>query len=161
MSDEIDMQALLAEADLYEKEEGGELNEEEQTTLAIMQLLAQRLREEDCLAEGYRGSLAYRLAEIMVCAKDLYTKALPRLIIDKEERSQLGALGQEEPTDSAGKETSASIFDELAGVRMLFMRLRDLIDDFDDSFMEAMEGQRDSDNDDAEWLRPTDWEDEE
>ncbi len=161
MSDEIDMQALLAEADLYEKEEGGELDEEEQTTLAIMQLLAQRLSEDDCLAEGHRGSLAYRLAEIMVCAKDLYTKALPRLIIDKEERSPLGALGQEASANSSGEAPGTSIFDELAGVRMLFMRLRDLIDDFDDSFMEAMEGQRESDSDDAEWLRPTDWDDEE
>jgi len=92
--------------------------------MLITRVLHQRLLEEDCLRPGDRESVAYRISEIMVAAKTLYTEALPRL-------TREGVV--EEPLP---------IYEELAGLRMAFLHLRDLVTDFDEAFFEAMHHQR-------------------
>jgi len=88
----------------------------------IAKILRQRLDEEQTLISSERGSIAYRISEIMVCAKDLYTQALPRLL-------------KEAPGESTLEE-------EIAGLRMTLLHLRDLVGDFDNAFLEAMHHER-------------------
>jgi hypothetical protein len=94
--------------------------------LAITGVLHRRLQAEDCLRPGDRESVAYRIAEIMVHAKSLYTQVLPRLMEEDE------ALGY-------------TLFEELAGARMAFVQMKDLVEDFDEAFLEAMAHQREDD----------------
>lgn len=101
---------------------GQVLRAEEATVTAILQ---SKMAAQDCLRESDRQLVAYRIAEIMVGAKELYTKELPRLTSESEAESDL--------------------FGELAGLRMAFLHIRDLITDFDEAFMIAMSHQRDDD----------------
>ena len=90
----------------------------------ITRVLHGRLREEDCLRPGDRESVAYRISEIMVAAKSLYTEVL-------------GRLTRETPV-----EEPLTLYEELAGLRMALLHLRDLVVDFDEVFFEAMHHQR-------------------
>lgn len=101
--------------------------------LAITRLLHARLAKEECLRAGERESVAYRLAEIMVSAKELYTVVLPSLLGTSKESS--------DSQDSA----ELDMLEELAGARMHFMHMKDLFEDFDEAFMEAMAEQRKAD----------------
>lgn len=91
--------------------------------VVITQRLFARLQEEDCLRPGDRESVAYRIAEVMVLAKQLYLDTLPRLMGESQE----------------------SMFDELAGLRMALLNFRDLVSEFDEAFLEAMHHQREAD----------------
>lgn len=106
------------------KEPGAEMRAEEATLTAILQAKMQR---QNCLQEGDQQAVAYRISEIMVAAKELYTKDLPRLMQEEVEAAE-GAM-----------------FQELAGLRMALFNLRDLITDFDEAFLDAMTHQRDDD----------------
>lgn len=112
--------------------------------LTVMKMIFSRLENGGCLCPGEREAIAYRLAEIMTHAKDIYTKSLPRLV---------AAETNETPT-------SDELFDELAGLRMELIHMKDLIEDYEDAFLEAMEEQRKADGneerlpvppDDADW----------
>lgn len=93
----------------------------------ITQHLFSRMREEDCLRPGDRESVAYRIAEVMVLAKQLYVESLPRLM----------------------GESTETLFNELAGLRMALLNMRDLITEFDEAFLEAMLHQREADEAEA------------
>ena len=97
--------------------------------LAITGALHRRLQAEDCLRPGDRESVAYRIAEIAVHAKSLYTEVLPRLVGES----------------AAPAAEGYSMFEELAGARMAFMHMKDLIEDFEDAFLESMAHQREED----------------
>lgn len=84
----------------------------------IARILHQRMQVENSLIPGEREAVAYRIAEVMVTAKELYTQYLPRLI-------------QEGPQET-------SLEDEISGLRMALLHLRDLVSDFDNAFLEAM-----------------------
>ena len=103
------------------------LRAEEATVTAILQ---SKMTAQECLRESDRQLVAYRIAEIMVAAKELYTKELPRVASEANEDSD--------------------VFGELAGLRMAFLHIRDLITDFDEAFMIAMSHQREDDEDDEE-----------
>lgn len=103
------------------------LRAEEATVTAILQ---SKMAAQDCLRETDRQLVAYRIAEIMVCSKELYTRELPRI------------------TSEADSDTD--VFGELAGLRMAFLHLRDLITDFDEAFMIAMSHQREDDQENDE-----------
>ena len=111
-----------------------------QQELVITGVLHRRLAAEDCLRPGDRESVAYRIAEIMVAARSLYTELLPRLMDE----------------DAA---EGYSMFEELAGARMAFMNLKDLIEDFDEAFLESMAHQREEDGNDATLPAPGEEED--
>ncbi|MGM9993030.1 MAG: hypothetical protein ACI376_09365 [Candidatus Bruticola sp.] len=126
--------------------------------IAITKVIYEQLTKQNCLQPGERESVAYRFAEIMVSAKNLYMDILPRLANcsdktdsaessnkhdDSEEHSPSECLSEnEEGCDSV---IESPIFGELAGARMAFIHLRDLIADFDDAFMVAMASQREAD----------------
>lgn len=105
--------------------------------IAITKLVNRRLQEGGCLRAGTRESVAYRLAEIMVSAKNLYTEALPRFIEGGADDGE----SEEELSESE------RVFDDLAGVRMAFIHMRDLIVDFEDAFMDAIDDLHGEDED--------------
>ena len=108
----------------------------------VARLLFDRLNAEDWLIQGDREAVSYRIAEIMVAAKELYTITLPRL------------LGQQ-------VEGKLSLYDEVAGFRMAVLHIRDLVGDFDAAFLDAMTHERDVDPERPTWDNPDDWEGEE
>lgn len=85
----------------------------------ITRLIFDRMKREQCLDEGDRETVAYRIAEIMVTAKQMYTKTLPRL------------------TNVSG-ESDAMMEDDLSGLQMSFLHLCDLIYEFQSTLMSAM-----------------------
>lgn len=101
------------------------LRAEEATITAILQ---SKLRAQQLLREEDQQLVAYRIAEIMVGSKELYTKELPRVVADTSDRQDY------------------DFFSELAGLRMSLLHLRDLITDFDEAFMIAMSHQREDDH---------------
>ena len=106
----------------------------------IAKSLHGRLEKEEILRSGDREEVAYRVAEIMVAAKELYTVSLPRLM---------------------GEGETLSFHDELAGLRMALLHLRDLVADFDSAFLDAMLHDRTGSADDGQWLHPDNWDPEE
>lgn len=102
----------------------------------IAQVLHSRMEEEKSLIAAERGAVAYRIAEVMVQAKDLYTQVLPRLT--KEVNSEL------------------PLEEEIYGLRMTLLHMRDLITDFDNAFLDAMSSERKANPDQVydEWREP-------
>lgn len=107
--------------------------------VVITQRLFARMQAEDCLRPGDRESVAYRIAEVMVLAKQLYLETLPRLMGESEE----------------------TMFDELAGLRMALLNLRDLVSEYDESFLEAMHHEREANPNENEEADEDDDEEEE
>lgn len=104
----------------------------------IAQVLNRRMEEEQSLIAGEREAVSYRIAEVMVQAKELYTQLLPRLT--KEVNSEL------------------PLEEEISGLRMTLLHLRDLITDFDNAFLDAMFIERKANPDEVydQWEEPTD-----
>ena len=100
------------------------LRSEEET---LTKILHAKMKRQSCFAEGDQEAVAYRISEIMVAAKELYTKDLPRLMHEEEHAGE------------------GEMFSDLAGMRMTFFHLRDLITDFDEAFLDAMTHQREGD----------------
>ena len=106
----------------------------------IAKTLHQRLEKENILRQGDREEVAYRIAEIMVASKDLYTVSLQRLL---------------------GEGETLSFHEELAGMRMALLHLRDLVADFDSAFLDSMLHEREGQSVESAWLDPSNWEPEE
>lgn len=87
--------------------------------IEITKLIHSRLKREDCLGEEDRETVAYRIAEIMVKSKELYTKVLPRLT-------------------NVNGESQAPMDDDLTNLRTNFQNLCDLMQDFDSAFFKSM-----------------------
>lgn len=87
--------------------------------LEITRLIFDRLAREECMESEERETIAYRIAEIMVAAKRMFTVSLPRL------------------TNVNGESTSP-MDEDLEGLRMTFLHLRDLLQDFDSGYLAAM-----------------------
>lgn len=85
----------------------------------ITRLIHDRMRTEECMEEADRETVAYRIAEIMAAARRMYTTSLPRLT-------------------NVNGESDGPMDDDLAGLRMTFLHLRDLLHDFDSTFFESM-----------------------
>lgn len=86
----------------------------------ITRLIRDRLRREKCLEPGERETVAYRIAEIMVAAKRMYSTSLPRLT-------------------NANGESSATMEEDLSGMSMTFLHLCDLLQDFRSAYALAHE----------------------
>ena len=99
--------------------------------LEITRLLFERLVKENCLSESERETIAYRIAEIMVAAKRMYTKLLPRLT-------------------NVSNESSSPMEDDLAGLQMTFVHLCDLMHEFDSTLLGAIKPPDDESDDDEE-----------
>lgn len=85
----------------------------------ITRLINDRMRREECMEEADRETLSYRIAEIMVASRRMFTNSLPRLT-------------------NVNGESDATMDDDLAGLRMTILHLRDLLHDFDATFFESM-----------------------
>ena len=109
----------------------------------VARLLFERLQKDNWLVPGDRDAIAYRIAEIMVHAKELYTRVLPRLLGKAEEMQDFQS--------------------ELAGFRMSMLHMRDLVSEFDGAYLDAMSHEREIDPDNVtEWITPeSEWEDSE
>lgn len=87
--------------------------------LEITRLIFDRMKREQCLDELERETVAYRIAEIMVTAKQMYTQILPRLI-------------------NAAGESENAMEDDLAGLQMSFLHLCDLMYEFQAALLQGM-----------------------
>ena len=87
--------------------------------LEITRLIFERLVKENCLAVSERETIAYRIAEIMVAAKQMYTKSLPRLT-------------------NVNGESNSPVEDDLTGLQMTFTHMCDLMHEFDSVFLGAI-----------------------
>lgn len=85
----------------------------------ITRLIFDRMKKEQCLDDGDRETVAYRIAEIMVTAKQMYTVVLPRL------------------TNVSG-ESDAEMEEDLNGLQMSFLHICDLIYEFQGTLLTAM-----------------------
>ncbi|MFA5507029.1 MAG: hypothetical protein WC314_20025 [Vulcanimicrobiota bacterium] len=99
--------------------------------LEITRLIFERLAKENCLAESERETIAYRIAEIMVTCKQMFTRSLPRLT-------------------NVNGESSSSVEDDLTGLQMTFTHLCDLMYEFDSAFLEAIRPPQDPQPDETE-----------
>lgn len=99
--------------------------------LEITRLIFERLARENCLAESERETIAYRISEIMVTAKQMYTKSLPRLT-------------------NVNGESDSSVEDDLTGLQMTFTHLCDLMHEFDSVYLEAIRPPQDPEAEDEE-----------
>ena len=92
--------------------------------MEITRLIFERLAKENCLAESERETIAYRIAEIMVTAKQMYTKSLPRLT-------------------NVNGESDSPVEDDLTGLQMTFTHMCDLMHEFDSVYLEAIRPPKD------------------
>ena len=99
--------------------------------LVITRLLNKRMVDEDCLRPGDRESVAYRIAEIMVAAKQMYTRSLPRLT-------------------NVNGESNSPVEDDLTGLQMTFTHMCDLMHEFDSVFLEAIRPPKDPESEEEE-----------
>jgi hypothetical protein len=86
-------------------------------TRDLMKVLYQRLRPLDCILADNKESIAYRIAEIMAASKNLYTVMLPSLM------------------EEADDERTWELIVEM---RMHFLHQLDLIQEFEELFMESI-----------------------
>jgi hypothetical protein len=103
--------------------------------IEITRLLFERMVKEDCLTVSERESISYRIAEIMVTAKRMYTKSLPRLT-------------------NVNSESNSPMDDDLTGLVITFEHLCDLMHEFRGTLLGAIRRPEDPEED-------TDEEDEE
>jgi hypothetical protein len=87
--------------------------------LEITKLIFARLKAEQCLDEMDRETVAYRIAEIMVAAKQMFTKTLSRLT-------------------NVNGESTGSMEEDLTGLQNTFVYMCDLMYDFDSAYMKAL-----------------------
>ena len=120
----------------------------------IAKTLHNRLLVEKLVREGESEAVAYRIAEIMVAAKDLYNVTLPRLTEDASVTASL-------LTSEGGAPDQLGFYEEIAGLRMALLHMRDLVSEFDAHFMDAMAIERADDESVPKWENPDDWSEEE
>ncbi|MBM3461333.1 MAG: hypothetical protein FJX76_04450 [Armatimonadetes bacterium] len=82
----------------------------------VFQTIRTRLKGSPDLRDEQQEALAYRLAEIMVASRVLYTQVLPRFM-EQNDADPLELLGE---------------------TRMNLLNMRDLVEDFEESFLESL-----------------------
>lgn len=100
---------------MEEKQQDLEISQD----LIITSVIEDKLNHEEVLKAEDRQTIAYRIAEIMTTSKDLYTEGLADILEPKSEHNAL---------------------EQLSGLRMSFLHLKDLIEEFEESFLKAMHG---------------------
>jgi hypothetical protein len=112
----------------------------------IAKALKARFDQENLLRKDDRQSMSFRIAEVMVETKRVYTTTLSRL------------MGETVPDEGE----TLPLEQELLGLRMTLLHLRDIVSEFEVFFMEAMVNDQDSTaKADSAWLNPDEWEEEE
>ncbi|MFH0801261.1 MAG: hypothetical protein V2A78_02605 [bacterium] len=94
---------------------------------AILDLLSTSMSRAGFYLPEDAESLAYRMAEILVTAKNLYTDLIPRLMeIDSENKDQ--------------------IVEFITEVRINFQFIHDCIEEYDENFFNLMHGEEENDD---------------
>lgn len=116
---------------MRELESPQRLMEQEQ---AIQQVILSKLKRSTLIQVEQQEIVAYRLAEIFVAARQLYTDVLPRFLELPDTAPQ--------PPDDADEdgEEEDEVFEVFGEVRMNMLHLRDLMEDFEESFLESLSG---------------------
>lgn len=114
---------------MRELESPQSLIEQEQ---AIQQVILSKLRPTALVRPEQQETVAYRLAEIFVAARQLYTDVLPRFL---DLPAPPPPANGEAPAD---EKLEGEVFEVFGEVRMNLLHLRDLVEDFDDSFLESL-----------------------
>jgi hypothetical protein len=102
-----------------------EIREEEQA----LGLILKRVCNLKDLNENFKEVISYRIAEILITSKNLYTSVFSDFL-------------KREPSNTE------AILESLVEMRMSFLHLRDLIDDFEFSFLKALEKEEDEETKD-------------
>ena len=97
---------------------------------AITRVIAEKIKDEKSISDENKESIAYRMAEIMTAAKNLYTQMLPIF------------------TNDDSKEEA---FDILSKFRLHYINLCDIIQEFDEMFMNSIVPEEG-----AEYINPED-----
>ena len=87
--------------------------------LVLMKVLYNRLQQTNLLKAEDREHLAYQTGEIVLACKKLYTEVTPFLATPESQKSEC-------------------LFDFMVELRMNLLNLKDLIEDFEDSFMGSL-----------------------
>lgn len=106
---------------------------------AIKQIILSRLRRTTIVQAPQQEAVAYRLAEILVAARQLYTDVLPSFF---EQSAEAGAPsnGAAPHVAEVSDEADDRIFEAFGEVRMNLLHLRDLVEDFEETFLESLSG---------------------
>jgi hypothetical protein len=96
---------------------------------AIAQVVLSKLRRTTIVAPDQQETVSYRLAEILVAARTLYTDVLPAFL----ELPERAPTSEEEQADHDDE-----VFEAFGEVRMHLLQLRDLVEDFEESFLESL-----------------------
>ncbi len=103
--------------------------QEIEQTRDLMRILYQRIRPIECILSDNKESLAYRIAEIMAASKNLYTVMLPAMMEENsEERS----------------------WELVVEMRMHFLHQLDLLQEFEELFMESIVIEEESEEGESE-----------
>lgn len=119
--------------------------------LAIKQVILTRLRRTTIVQAPQQEAVAYRLAEIFVAARQLYTDVLPGFLELPEPASANEA--EEAPSEGGTAATDAlddRTFELFGEVRMNLLHLRDLVEDFEETFLESLSGRLQGQEDEEE-----------
>jgi hypothetical protein len=147
------------ESSVRELDKPEEIFKQEKT---IYQVILSRLAKSQLLKAEQKETLAYRLAEIFVASRILYTQVLP-VFVDGEqdgdpERAAVrrtdaqAGLSLSDATPEASDSSDEAILETLGEVRMNLLNLKDLVEDFEDVFLESLAERQgaDEEGDDAE-----------
>lgn len=97
--------------------------------MAISQVIQKKLARTELVQADQQQIVAARLAEIFVSSRQLYTDVLPSFL-------ELGEPSTQMDIDAYDDE----VFELFGGVRMHLLHLRDLIEDFEEAFLESLSG---------------------
>ena len=97
---------------------------------AITRVIVEKIKDEKSISDENKESIAYRMAEIMTAAKNLYMQMLPIFTND---------------------ESKEEAFDILSKFRLHYINICDIIQEFDEMFMNSIVPE-----DGAEYVNPED-----
>lgn len=97
----------------------------------IYQVIHSRLEKSELLKPEQKETIAYRLAELFVASRILYTQVLPAFLESPGESD--AATPKSAPVDA-----DEIILETLGEVRMNLLNLKDLVEDFEDVFLESL-----------------------
>lgn len=107
---------------------------------AVQQVILSKLKRSSVVQAEQQEAIAYRLAEIFVATRQMYTTVLPRFL----ELPDPPPPDTEAAKPTAGADTETpeeiEIFEVFAEVRMNILNLRDLFEDFEEIFLESLSG---------------------
>ncbi len=122
---------------MRELESPQSLMEQEQ---AIRDVILSRLHAVNLVAPAQQEAVAYRLAEIFVASRQLYTHILPRFLEAPTEAANPPPASKADPVapPEDASATGPDLFEVFGEVRMNLLMLRDLVEDFEETFLASL-----------------------